>query len=320
MAQTRPDFCPRDQDLVGDDDFLTESKLDSLWEWFCDANQDKVSPQMIFAKLVNASRKPYCDDVEALRKNLVLTEDELRASRATINQLQECIRKMNEEQHGKQQWKEDEKIQLEQDLKKAEKAKREYEVLVERERRRLELDFKNMKDQLLEYRLKVEVEKMELGRNLDTLKAQMEKSSKLGSQRIVLKPRNADNYLGIQKGGRASLTSLALPFLVIRYPDGMVSLQAATCPGTYLSAGDPQIIENKYCLGGIVRLSETCDKKEKFWVHEDGEVVHFESVNFPGFFLKGLYGHFTFRDFPVVKTFSLGNRKDSDSAFEMIAI
>ncbi|KAF8464294.1 hypothetical protein BDZ91DRAFT_795878 [Kalaharituber pfeilii] len=54
----------RDRDLTGSDEFLTDEKLDSLWEWFCDmANEDKFQSQLIFAKLVNAARKPYRDSL-----------------------------------------------------------------------------------------------------------------------------------------------------------------------------------------------------------------------------------------------------------------
>ncbi|KAF8445449.1 hypothetical protein BDZ91DRAFT_853720 [Kalaharituber pfeilii] len=50
----------RDRDLMPEaDEVLTDDKLDSLWEWFCMATNEKFQPQLIFAKLVNGARKPY---------------------------------------------------------------------------------------------------------------------------------------------------------------------------------------------------------------------------------------------------------------------
>ncbi|KAF8456811.1 hypothetical protein BDZ91DRAFT_745089 [Kalaharituber pfeilii] len=51
-----------DRDLLEPDDVLTSDKVDSLWEWFRTASQDKLPPSMIFAKLVNATRRPYRDN------------------------------------------------------------------------------------------------------------------------------------------------------------------------------------------------------------------------------------------------------------------
>ncbi|KAF8471065.1 hypothetical protein BDZ91DRAFT_838510 [Kalaharituber pfeilii] len=51
-----------DRDLIEPDDVLTSDKVDSLWEWFRTASQDKLPPSIIFAKLVNATRRPYRDN------------------------------------------------------------------------------------------------------------------------------------------------------------------------------------------------------------------------------------------------------------------
>ncbi|KAF8456808.1 hypothetical protein BDZ91DRAFT_852485 [Kalaharituber pfeilii] len=51
-----------DRDLLEPDDVLTSDKVDSLWEWFRTASQDKLPPPVIFAKLVNATRRPYRDN------------------------------------------------------------------------------------------------------------------------------------------------------------------------------------------------------------------------------------------------------------------
>ncbi|KAF8465657.1 hypothetical protein BDZ91DRAFT_697017 [Kalaharituber pfeilii] len=49
----------RDHDLLEPDNFLTDAQLDTLWDWFCLANREKVDPQMVFVKLVNSVRKQY---------------------------------------------------------------------------------------------------------------------------------------------------------------------------------------------------------------------------------------------------------------------
>ncbi|KAF8456807.1 hypothetical protein BDZ91DRAFT_745059 [Kalaharituber pfeilii] len=51
-----------DRDLLEPDDVLTSDKLDNLWEWFRTVSQDKLPPSVIFAKLVNATRRPYRDN------------------------------------------------------------------------------------------------------------------------------------------------------------------------------------------------------------------------------------------------------------------
>ncbi|KAF8454119.1 hypothetical protein BDZ91DRAFT_801925 [Kalaharituber pfeilii] len=49
----------RDTDLIDPDVYLTDARLDTLWQWYWAANRDNVDPQFIFGKLVNAIRKPY---------------------------------------------------------------------------------------------------------------------------------------------------------------------------------------------------------------------------------------------------------------------
>ncbi|KAF8451588.1 hypothetical protein BDZ91DRAFT_686911 [Kalaharituber pfeilii] len=57
----------RDRDLLVADEVLTERALDTLWDWFRVAHKDNIDPQMIFVKIVNSVRKPYSDQLAAMR-------------------------------------------------------------------------------------------------------------------------------------------------------------------------------------------------------------------------------------------------------------
>ncbi|KAF8462259.1 hypothetical protein BDZ91DRAFT_765241 [Kalaharituber pfeilii] len=146
-------FPQRDRDLMDADDYLSESKLDSLWEWFCAANEEKLDPQMIFVKLVNAARKPYRGNVlshgfpssgsshytpseytvlealgetpqqsheshkvQALQTKLAIAETLLQAKEAKIQDLQEGFLHIKQKQQQHKQNVEAEKQQLEMDL------------------------------------------------------------------------------------------------------------------------------------------------------------------------------------------------------------
>ncbi|KAF8458780.1 hypothetical protein BDZ91DRAFT_785762 [Kalaharituber pfeilii] len=50
---------PWDEDLLPADNFLTERKLNTLWDWFNTATEDGVDRRLIFVKLANAVRQPY---------------------------------------------------------------------------------------------------------------------------------------------------------------------------------------------------------------------------------------------------------------------
>ncbi|KAF8457040.1 hypothetical protein BDZ91DRAFT_767322 [Kalaharituber pfeilii] len=55
----------RDRDLLSSDTYLTDTALDQLWDWFCNANMKQMDPQFIFVKLVNTARNPYKDQLES---------------------------------------------------------------------------------------------------------------------------------------------------------------------------------------------------------------------------------------------------------------
>ncbi|KAF8472147.1 hypothetical protein BDZ91DRAFT_717331 [Kalaharituber pfeilii] len=63
MEQIHIDMPQRGRDLMQSDNFLTDSTLDSLWEWFITANRDKLDLRIIFVKLVNAVRENYRDNL-----------------------------------------------------------------------------------------------------------------------------------------------------------------------------------------------------------------------------------------------------------------
>ncbi|KAF8475497.1 hypothetical protein BDZ91DRAFT_709766, partial [Kalaharituber pfeilii] len=111
----------RDWDLMDADDYLSESKLDSLWEWFCAANEEKLDLQMIFVKLVNTARKLYRSNVLSHRlpssgsshytptlcetpqqshesHKLAIAETLLQAKEAKIQDLQESFLHIEQEQ------------------------------------------------------------------------------------------------------------------------------------------------------------------------------------------------------------------------------
>ncbi|KAF8453558.1 hypothetical protein BDZ91DRAFT_802235 [Kalaharituber pfeilii] len=52
-----PDSVPksgRDSDLIQPDNYLTNGKLDELWDWYSGAIQNKMDSQLIFVKLINS--------------------------------------------------------------------------------------------------------------------------------------------------------------------------------------------------------------------------------------------------------------------------
>ena len=50
---------PRDVDLLESDQFLPAGELDELWEWFYNAFNDNIDPELIFVKIINSVRHPY---------------------------------------------------------------------------------------------------------------------------------------------------------------------------------------------------------------------------------------------------------------------
>ncbi|KAF8464290.1 hypothetical protein BDZ91DRAFT_783716 [Kalaharituber pfeilii] len=197
MAQTRvPAQQQRDPDLTGSDEFLTDEKLDSLWEWFCNVgNEDIFHSQLIFAKLVNSARKPYRDNLSLPQhRDQLVTPD---ASRYASSGYTVTSGYIEEQQHPEQsenkvtmealrtklaiaedsaqtkqtiikhledslQMKQTIINQLEARIKGMERALEENELRYESEKKQLELDLKEVRQEYLEYKEKEEDEKMQL--------------------------------------------------------------------------------------------------------------------------------------------------------------
>ena len=49
-----PQKQTRDRDLLTVDSVLTDEALDNLWNWYSEATENNVDPQMIFVKFVNS--------------------------------------------------------------------------------------------------------------------------------------------------------------------------------------------------------------------------------------------------------------------------
>ncbi|KAF8464282.1 hypothetical protein BDZ91DRAFT_849807 [Kalaharituber pfeilii] len=195
MAQTRvPAQQHRDRDLTGSDELLTDETLDGLWEWFCNvANEDKFQSQLIFAKLVNAARKPYRDN-----HSLPQHCDRLFTPGTSRYASSECTSGYIEgQQHPQQsedkgtmealstklaiaedsaqtkktiikhledslQMKQTIVNQLEARIQGMEQELGEINLRHEGEKKQLDLDLKKVRQEYLEYKEKEEVEKMQL--------------------------------------------------------------------------------------------------------------------------------------------------------------
>ncbi|KAF8460831.1 hypothetical protein BDZ91DRAFT_412271 [Kalaharituber pfeilii] len=197
MAQTRvPAQQQRDPDLTGSDEFLTNEKLDSLWEWFCNVgNEDKFHSQLIFAKLVNSARKPYRDNLSlSQHRDRLFTPD---ASRYASSEYTVTSGYIEEQQHPEQsednvtmealstklaiaedsaqtkqtiikyledslQMKQTIINQLEARIKGMERVMKEIELRHESQKKQLQVELKKVQQEYLEYKEKKEGEKMQL--------------------------------------------------------------------------------------------------------------------------------------------------------------
>ncbi|KAF8450065.1 hypothetical protein BDZ91DRAFT_786897 [Kalaharituber pfeilii] len=265
MSESRASEVPqRDRDLMEADDFLPDSKLDSLWEWFCAASQDNMDPQMIFIKLVNTVRKPYRDDilcsrglqpsrnedVQALQTKLSVAENSLQEKQKIIHELERRTREMEQDQQ-------------------------EYKQKVEADKRQLDLDLRSMSEEHEKYQQKMEYDRIQLELDLRTI-TEYQRPLDLGPTKVAIKSAEGFSERYIQKVKEmVTATSAITPwssFELFRHQDGTVSFK-------YYHVNLQQTSEE-------VSWSDSCGSTEKFRLSWSGNSeVAIEPVDCPQRFL-----------------------------------
>ncbi|KAF8453708.1 hypothetical protein BDZ91DRAFT_748690 [Kalaharituber pfeilii] len=303
MSQIR--FQQRDRDLMPDaDDVLTHEKLDSLWEWFSAANKEELLPYLIFAKLVNAARNPYRDQLLIARgSHELLTpgtqaqqQPEYREDKATIEALSAKVAFMEGAMNTQQRFIKhlEDSLQLTQtSIQQLEDSVDEKQKTINQLEERIEK--LNLKQQDLQTKVKTEKTKLENDIQEMRLKS-------FGQIQVTLKSPRYGKFISITKEGA---TGIATPdgteaLILIRHPDGTFSFHNNGPSIAYLSNS------TKYHF----RSNHTCGNTERFRLHyaDDGK-THIESVHFPGSFLSALT--------TAAKELVWCNEKNVHSAFRM---
>ncbi|KAF8453720.1 hypothetical protein BDZ91DRAFT_853173 [Kalaharituber pfeilii] len=296
MSQIR--FQQRDRDLMPDaDNVLTHEKLDSLWEWLSAANKEGLPPYLIFAKLVNAARNPYRDQLLIARGGHELLTPgtsayapseftatpgladaqqrlEYREDKATIQALsakvdflegamntqQSMINDLKDSLHLKQTMVQ----QLQDSLDAKHKT---INQPVER------IDNLNLKQE--ELQTKAETEKKELENDLQVIRLKSETPKQI---QVALKSPHYGKFISITEGATGIATCDGREALIlIKHPDGTFSFRNNGNPIAYLSNSD------KYSF----RSNHICSDTEKFRLYyADHGKTYIESVTFPGSFLS----------------------------------
>ncbi|KAF8453710.1 hypothetical protein BDZ91DRAFT_748744 [Kalaharituber pfeilii] len=297
MSQIR--FQQRDHDLMPDaDDVLTHEKLDSLWEWFSAANKKGLPPYLIFAKLVNAARNPYRDQLLIARGGHELLtlgtsayapseftatpglgeaqqQLEYREDKATIQALSAKVEFLEDAMNSQQHMINDLEDSLHlkqtivQQLQDSLDAK--HKTINQLEDR---IDNLNLKQE--ELQTKAETEKKELENDIQVIRL---KSKMLKQIQVALKSPHYGKFISITKEGATGIATSdgREALILIRHPNGTFSFRNNGNPIAYLSNS------NKYSF----RSNHICGNTEKFRLHyADHGKTYIESVSFPGSFLS----------------------------------
>ncbi|KAF8464304.1 hypothetical protein BDZ91DRAFT_849816 [Kalaharituber pfeilii] len=275
MAQNRAEVQQRDQDLTEADDFLTEDKLDRLWEWFCtEASQDK---HLIFAKLVNAARKPYRDAFVLGRGN-----ENYGASTTRYTPSESTITTAPAEQQHQSVFSEDIQV-LQTKL-----------AIVECALETQEASINQLQEGIQKNQQRAEEENRKLHSVHATIRAEHELSPHTGRTRIVLKVAHwVCRFIGAQDQTNVAMQLNQMQvFTLLSHPNGMYSFETTTTPIAYLSAEGPDVRAVENDVGGAVTFSAECGSREKFWFHDVGNArLYIEPVDFPGRFLTTFKPH-----------------------------
>ncbi|KAF8464289.1 hypothetical protein BDZ91DRAFT_783715 [Kalaharituber pfeilii] len=237
MAQTRvPAQQQRDRDLTGSDEFLTDETLDGLWEWFCNVvNEDKFQSQLIFAKLVNAARKPYRNNISLPQhRDQLFTPDTSHYASSEYTVTPGCI---EEQQHLEQsedkvtleglstklaiaadsvqtkqtiikhledsmQMKQTIINQLETRIKGMEQELEENKLRHKEEKKQLELDLNKVQQEYLDYKEKGEGDRMQLEsklKEMDQMQQEYKQKAEGEKTQLALNLRNMNLQYGQNK-------------------------------------------------------------------------------------------------------------------------
>ncbi|KAF8454844.1 hypothetical protein BDZ91DRAFT_747031 [Kalaharituber pfeilii] len=288
MAQPPHSEEKRDPYLTRADEILTDDKLDNLWGWFRSASQNNIPSQMIFARLVNAARYPYYDNLLLARHTLSPGPTPYTPSECTVSAgpAESHQRPDSEEGHFVIKTLQaglaiaEESLQTKQRIiKQLEDSLQMKQAMVDQ----LEGCMKQMENKQQEYKEKVE--KLEC--DLASLRAEQGKSANIASKLVAVKWYNT-NIVGISSDQAAIMTrNSGETFNILRHPNHLVSFQSTTFPNKYLSV-DPSDVFTASSFGGKVKLCDSCCSKSMFRLHDAG-VVYIEPLDFPGHFLNGSY-------------------------------
>ncbi|KAF8464694.1 hypothetical protein BDZ91DRAFT_729650 [Kalaharituber pfeilii] len=289
MARGCTEVLQRDRDLMDADDYLTDTKLDSLWDWYCAANRQKMDPQMIFVKLVNSTRKPYGDSLLHSRGLFSPGTTRYTPSECTTTEDIAEGQQPSHEGEGKSATQ-----ALHTDLTLALDSLQTKQIIVNQLQDRI----KAMDQAQQEYEQKVQDEKKKLELDLETIRAEYEQHHSPTPIRVAIKVANSkdERFIQIENGqarvhvapsiGTTTSISAQETFELLRHPSGMVSFKPISYPNTYLSADASKVCKWVNNPGGSVGCSNSCGSAEKFWIHRAFDAkVGIELVDFRDRFL-----------------------------------
>ncbi|KAF8464693.1 hypothetical protein BDZ91DRAFT_783587 [Kalaharituber pfeilii] len=292
MARGCTEVPQRDRDLMDADDYLTDTKLDSLWDWYCAANRQKMDPQMIFIKLVNSARKPYRDNL--LRSRGLFSPGTTRYTPSEYTTTEDIAEGQQLSDESKDQ---SATQALHTNLTLALDSLQTKQIIVNQLQDRI----KAMDQEQQEYEQKVQDEKKKLELDLETIRAEYEQHHSPTPIRVAIKVGNSKDERFIQIVNGQPRVHVATPsppgttisisaqetFELLRHSNNMVSFKSTFYPNTYLSADASKVRNGVNNPGGSVGCSNSCGSAEKFWIHRAFDAkVGIELVDFQDRFLN----------------------------------
>ncbi|KAF8458734.1 hypothetical protein BDZ91DRAFT_742885 [Kalaharituber pfeilii] len=275
MAQTsRLEIQQRDRDLIPEaDHFLTDDKLDGLWEWFCAASHDRFHPQMIFAKLMNAARKPYRENLVFARGQALITPSSTHYAPSEYTVTAGHVGEEGQEQpkpcedievlrtklaiaEDSLQMKQMLLLQLEGRIKTMNQEMEDNRERLEGEKRQLELDLKNRDQEHQAYKRETEDKRRQWEQHLASIRPEYEEDKP--TQISLESAFHPETFIAVA-GEEVTADSRSSPntiFTLLKHQDGTVSFQTSGHPIAYLSADCSCIV-----------ISNTCGSREKFSLH-----------------------------------------------------
>ncbi|KAF8453557.1 hypothetical protein BDZ91DRAFT_686781 [Kalaharituber pfeilii] len=275
----------RDPDLIQPDNYLTDGKLDKLWDWFGGAIQNKTDPQLIFVKLVNSVRKCYqgghfsCT-AESFGQGSLYTPTEFTATE-NVEPLQppcnetspEDLRASLAEVQAQVAIKEAMIDQLQDRIITMDKEREELIATKDREKNDLQLQFNSLNEKYTK----------QLGIIHD-----VEPSC------ITLKSAfHPDHYVQMvsDKGTvRASRSIGGWEILqLVRHGKGVVSFKSTWLRDAYLSTEAYPTKDTGWSAGWTVNCKKSCSTHEQFRIHPstgNEGIVFIELVASPGRYLS----------------------------------